>query len=89
MANIVLNVKTDSEFVIRQGTPLAHVIPVQRKNDITEIECIDESFYKYASSGMYMTGGNVPNDGTGLAYRKAEKIVESHLKSSTKKWFKK
>jgi hypothetical protein len=85
-ANIVLNVKTDSEFTIKQGTPLVHLIPVQRKNDINKIEFIDESFFKYASTNMYMTGGTAPLEGTGVAYRKAAKLVDSALESK-KKWF--
>ena len=79
IVNIVLNVKTDVEFLIQQGTPLAHIIPIQRKNDIKNIECIDEKFYKYASSGMYLTGGISPAGSTGLAYRKAAKIVDSAI----------
>jgi hypothetical protein len=88
IANIVLNVKTDTEFTIKQGTPLVHLIPVQRKNDIKKINFIDESFFKYASTNMYMTGGTTPaNGGTGVAYRKAEKLVDLALESK-KKWFK-
>lgn len=88
VANIVLNVKTDSEFVIKQGTPLVHMIPVQRKTKVNNIEYIDESFFKYASTNMYMTGGTTPiNGGTGIAYRKAAKIVDSAI-DDKKKWFK-
>lgn len=80
IVNIVLNVKTDREFVIRQGTPLAHIIPMQRKHDFKSIEQIDESFFKYASTNMYMTGGTVPAaGGTGIAYRKATKVVDAGL----------
>lgn len=88
IVNIVLNIKTSQEFTIKQGTPLAHIIPVQRKNDINKIEYIDESFYKYASSGAYLTGGISPSSGTGIAYRKAAKVVDNYLQSE-KKWFKK
>lgn len=87
IANVVLNIKTDSEFTIRQGTPLVHVIPIQRKNDIRHIEHLDESLFKYASSSMYLTGGVVPNGGTGIAYRKAGKVVDSALEKE-KKWWK-
>lgn len=87
ISNIVLNIKTDTEFTIKQGTPLVHLIPVQRKNDIKNIEFIDESFFKYASTNMYMTGGTVPpNGGSGVAYRKASKFVDEHLEKK-KKWF--
>jgi len=34
-ANIVLNVKSDSEFTIKEGTPMYHVIPFKRE-DITK-----------------------------------------------------
>jgi len=87
ISNIVLNIKTDTEFTIKQGTPLVHLIPVQRKNNIKNIEFIDESFFKYASSGMYLTGGIAPAGGdTGIAYRKATKVVDSALEYK-KKWF--
>ncbi len=85
MANIVLNIKTDSEFTIKQGTPLAHVIPIQRKNDIHRIEYVDESFFKYASSNMYLTGGVAPAEASGVAYRKAAKVVDSFLERKSKK----
>ena len=89
MANIVLNVKTDSEFTIKQGTPLVHVIPIERRRDFKEIEYVDESFFKYASSNMYMRGGVVASEGeTGIAYRRAEKFVDSTLESSKRKWWK-
>lgn len=85
IANIVLNVKTDKEFSIRQGTPLVQLVPVERKKFIKKIDFIDESFFKYASSNMYMTGGTAPvNGGTGIAYRKAAKIVDSSLAKKRK-----
>ena len=87
--NIVLNVKTDSEFSIKQGTPLAHVIPIQRKTNVRELEFIDETFFKYASSGMYLTGGISPSEGTGIAYRKAARVVDAALEEEKKKWFRK
>lgn len=86
MANIVLNIKTDSEFTIKQGTPLAHVIPIERKNDIRHIDYVDESFFRYASSSMYLTGGVVPSSGTGIAYRKAAKVVDASLEKKSKWW---
>ena len=86
ISNIVLNIKTDTEFTIKQGTPLVHLIPVQRKNNVNNIEFMDESFFRYASSNMYLTGGNAASSGeTGIAYRKATKVVDSALESR-KKW---
>ena len=88
IANIVLNIKTDTEFTIKQGTPLAHLVPVQRKNNVKNIEFMDESFFRYASSNMYLTGGNTAASGeTGIAYRRATKVVDSALESK-KKWYK-
>jgi hypothetical protein len=87
VANVVLNIKTDSEFVIKQGTPLVHLIPIQRKNDIKNIEYMDESFFKYASTNMYMTGATVPSGGgSGVAYRKATKLVDASI-DKKRKWF--
>lgn len=79
VANIVLNVKTNSEFSIKYQTPLVQVIPFKRNSDITEIEFMDESFFKYASTNMYMTGGIAPRFGTGQAYRKAARLIDSIL----------
>ena len=88
IANVVFNVKTDSEFVVRQGTPLVQLIPLQRKNDFKKIHFADESFFKYASSNMYMTGGTIPeNSSTGLAYRRATKLVDDALEKKKNKWW--
>lgn len=84
--NIVLNIKTDSEFTIKQGTPLVHLIPVQRKNNFHTIESVDESFFKYASSNMYMNGAIVPSGGSGVAYRKATKFVDSSVDLKKKRY---
>lgn len=83
IANVVFNVKTDSEFTIRQGTPLTQIIPFQRKHGIKELTFVDEEFFKYASSNMYLTGGVHPSDG-GLAYRKATKVVDAHLEQKNR-----
>lgn len=92
IVNIVLNVKTNAEFSIRQGTPIAHIIPVERKNNFKTIETVDETFFKYASSNMYLTGGVAPAESTGIAYRKATKVVDAALENKSKwknPWLKK
>ena len=79
VVNIVLNVKTNTEFSIKYQTPLVQIIPFKRDSDINEIEFMDESFFKYASTNMYMTGGIGPKNATGLAYRKAVRLFDSIL----------
>lgn len=89
IANIVINPKTNTEFSIKYGTPLAHVIPFKRNGDIENIDFMDESFYKYASSNMYMMGAVGPVSGTGIAYRKAVRFVDSVLEKECRFWKKK
>jgi len=45
---------------------------------------MDESFFKYASTNMYMTGGIAPRSGTGQAYRKAVRLIDSILEKKKK-----
>lgn len=56
-ANIVLNVKGDNEFVIKEGTPLYHVIPFKRE-DITK-----KATLKRGDSSMYALLDDLGFDG--------------------------
>lgn len=80
--NVVVNPLTGSDFSIKYGTPLVHIIPFKRDSDITKIDFEDESFFKYASSNMYLTGGIGPASGTGAAYRRAVRVVDSSIAES-------
>lgn len=86
VTNIVINPKTNTDFSIKWGTPLVKIVPFKRDSDITEIEFMDESFFKYASTNMYLTGAVSPRSGTGLAYRKAVKVVDTYLEKDKKWW---
>jgi hypothetical protein len=72
--NVVLNLKGDEPFVIRYGTPLAHVIPFKRSGDIQEIKFADEEYFKYVFARGMSDGPTNSLDGSvGQRYRKNRK----------------
>lgn len=78
-ANIVLNIKTDQPFSIKWGTPLAHLIPFERKNDISELITADESQFKYVASTGFGIGHVMPIEGTAAPYRRNRIAVDRDL----------
>jgi hypothetical protein len=45
--NVVLNIKTDKEFIIPHNEPLVHLVPFKRTEDFGNIKMMDESDFKY------------------------------------------
>lgn len=43
--NIVLNIKATTDFSIKYGTPMLHIIPFKRNEDVSKIEFQDESLF--------------------------------------------
>jgi hypothetical protein len=85
LANIVLNITTDQEFVIKYNTPLVQYIPFKRDSDFSELIINDESYFKYVASTGFGSGHAVPFDGTAAPYRreriKIDKMIEDEKKS--------
>ena len=77
-ANVVLNIKTDKPFSIKWGTPLVHVVPFERKHNVSEILVRDESNFKYVASTGFGMGHVQPADSTAAPYRR-ERLATDRL----------
>jgi len=84
-ANIVLNITGDEAFTIKYGTPLAHLIPFERKNNIHTLISEDESMFKYVASKGFGMGHMMPVGGTAAPYRRERIKVDKALEDSTSK----
>ena len=78
-ANIVLNIKGDSPFSIKWGTPLAQLIPFERKTNIDKLFVADETNFKYVASVGFGTGHITPFEGTAAPYRRERIKVDKKL----------
>lgn len=77
--NIVLNIKTDSPFTIKWGTPLAHLIPFERKTNVNNLIIGDEHEFKYVAATGFGMGHITPIDGTAAPYRRQRVIIDKQL----------
>lgn len=78
-ANIVLNIKGDTAFSIKWGTPLAHLVPFERSKNINKLIVEDESQFKYVASVGFGTGHITPLEGTAAPYRRQKIVVDKQL----------
>ena len=77
-ANIVLNVLTDKEFTIREGTPLQHVIPIPRTKSL-EMFFASENTYKHMDQkGFGSTFMPINQKGK---YKRAQREADISLES--------
>lgn len=83
-ANIVLNIKGDSPFSIKWGTPLVQLIPFERKTNIDKLIIADESNFKYVASVGFGTGHIMPREGTAAPYRRQRIIIDKQLSAEKK-----
>jgi hypothetical protein len=93
-ANIVLNIKTDQEFMVKFGTPMVQIIPFKRSGDLEKIYFRDESDFKYVATKGFGMGHISPRAHTAAPYRRQRilidhKIEEEENKSIFKKIFNK
>jgi hypothetical protein len=79
LANIVINIIGDRPFSIRQGTPIAQLIPFKRDTDFTNIEFNDEEYFKYVATTGFGMGHVAPHDGTAGPYRRHRISVDKAL----------
>jgi hypothetical protein len=81
--NCVLNITGNSAFKIGYGTPLMHLIPFKRSEDISKITFEDDSMYKMYHARGYGNGSLFPIGSTSAAYRRATKDFDAELESET------
>jgi hypothetical protein len=78
-ANIVLNIKGDSPFSIKWGTPLVQLIPFERKINIDKLIIADENDFKYVASVGFGSGHITPLEGTAAPYRRQRIVTDKQL----------
>jgi hypothetical protein len=78
-ANIVLNIKGDSPFSIKWGTPLVQLVPFERKTNIDKLMIADESDFKHVASVGFGTGHIMPIEGTAAPYRRQRIKIDKDL----------
>lgn len=76
--HIVLNVLTDKEFTIPAGTPMQHMIPFKRTDDVKQIVFGNESMFKFRAQSGLGLGGLVKDD-SNVFYRKMQRQMESEV----------
>ena len=82
-ANIVLNIKADSPFSIKWGTPLVHLVPFERKTNIDKLIIADESVFKYVASVGFGSGHITPFEGTAAPYRRQRIVIDNELSKNS------
>ena len=75
--NIVINVHTDKEFTIPAGTPIQHMVPVKRNNNIRKIIWGNESMYRFVASSGTGEGQLIHRDKS-VIYRKLQRRIDSN-----------
>lgn len=86
-ANIVLNIKTDLEFMIKFGTPMVQIIPFKRSGDFEKIYFRDESDFKYVATRGFGMGHISPRAHTAAPYRRQRIIIDNELQEKENKSF--
>jgi hypothetical protein len=81
--NCVLNITGNSSFKIEYGTPLMHLIPFKRSEDISKMTFEDDSMYKMYHARGYGNGSLFPIGSTSAAYRRATKDFDAGLESES------
>jgi hypothetical protein len=85
--HIVLNIKTDKEFIIKAGTPMQQLIPINRNDNTKKIIFGNESMFKYLKhSGL--NDSYAPSESTRVYYRKKQRELDQEaLERDSKKWY--
>lgn len=75
--HLVLNVLTDKEFVIKEGTPVQHMIPIRRKDNFKKILWGNESMFPFLrESGVTEFERNVVVGDHSKLYRKLQRKMD-------------
>jgi hypothetical protein len=81
--HLVLSVLTDKEFTIPAGTPMMHMIPIKRTENIKNIVFGNESMYRF-HIGNGMGEGNVAVSDNSQLYRKLR--MQNEQESDRRIW---
>lgn len=84
VVNVVLNILTDKPFTVKYGTQIAQLIPFKRDGDFSEVLFEDESNFKHVATRGFGMGSIMPQDGTGVPYRKERTKVDKMLEEMSK-----
>lgn len=76
--HIVIAVLSDKEFTIPAGTPMQHMVPINRKNNIKNIVWGNESMYKF-HMGQGLGLGCVTAADNSQLYRKKQKEIDLEI----------
>jgi len=79
-ANIVLNILTDKEFIIREGTPLQHVIPIPRTKALEIIYGSETAYHHMDQKGF--GSAFAPNNMKGK-YKRAQREMDQSTSMPT------
>lgn len=88
VVNIVLSIKTNTDFSIKYGTPMMQIIPFKRSENVSKINFQDESLFKYVESCGFGFGNIVPSIGSSGPYRR-NRIKADAVQEKKKKWYQK
>lgn len=94
-ANCVLNLLSNESFTISWGTPLMHLIPIERKKMNYTIDFYDESVFKYVVGRGFGSGALKPKTklwSSARSYRAYKNKIDSEKNDEEKKerkWWKK
>ena len=83
-ANIVLNIKTNQEFMVKFGTPMAQIIPFKRSEDFEKITFRDEKDFKYVATRGFGMGHISPRDHTAAPYRRQRMLIDNQIAEKKK-----
>lgn len=83
--HIVISVLTDKEFTIPAGTPMQHMIPIKRTENIKKIVFGNESMFRF-HVGNGMGEGSISVSDNSQLYRKLRMKNEQEAEAR-KKWF--
>jgi hypothetical protein len=86
VANVVLNIKTDTDFVIKYGTPMVHLVPFERTKGLDKITFEDESNWKYVASTGFGAGHIMPSTGSAGPYRRARHVDRKLAEKKKRFW---
>lgn len=81
--NIVLTILTTEPFSIKAGEPLAHIIPIKRKDNFTNIVWGNESMHRFIA-GNGLGEGCIDQRDNSLIYRKFQKDYDSIAENTEK-----
>lgn len=78
--HVVLKILSNEEFVIKAGTPMQHMIPIRRNQNITQIVWGNDSMYKFHRGQGLGTGCLQQEDNSHL-YRSFQRKIDQEMEN--------